>query len=498
MLPQIASDGEGGAFVCWRDARNGDYDIYAQHIGADGRMLWLKNGIPIVVASYNQQFPRMISDGSGGAFIAWEDDRSLSDTFIYAQRIDGTGHNQWTAGGVKVAEKPGLYVSLAADGRGGVLLGWNGPNINNILVQRLDSLGTRVWSDSGVQVSARVGDVSANDIGIVGDDGGGAIIAWSQANQVFAQRVDSLGSPQWALDGNILSDTANNFDVSVTADFHGGAVVSWTNRDTLKFTQRVSYSGQPCWGQSGIILGVVAGGGARRHTADSHGGAFIGHSRYIQHIDTTGAQLWPGQGTAFTAAPTLYFNSTQARNGTRGIWNFWSFDTSTTTSIDIFGQYIDNSGVAHWGALGIPICIAPNMQDWARATSDDEGHAIIAWDDFRNGHSNVYCARVDTGGVVTAVESNRGLLPEGFRLDQNFPNPFNPETTISFSLPTRSRVKLSVYNILGQELTVLMDGMQEAGHHNIKFNADHFSSGVYFYRLITEVCSETRTMLVLR
>ncbi|MEW6510472.1 MAG: hypothetical protein AB1428_05875 [Bacteroidota bacterium] len=198
LLPQIASDGNGGAVVCWRDARNGaDYDIYAQHIASDGTMLWQKHGIPVVIAPGSQQYPRIMSDDQGGAYLAWEDSRSLTTTFVYAQHIDGQGNSQWQIGGVKVAEKRGLFISLARDGRGGLLLAWNGPSINNVTVQRLDALGTRVWGDGGVQISTRPGPVSTNDVAVIHDERGGAIVAWSQGEykqeQVFVQRVDSIG-----------------------------------------------------------------------------------------------------------------------------------------------------------------------------------------------------------------------------------------------------------------------------------------------------------------
>jgi hypothetical protein len=95
MLPQIASDGAGGAFVCWRDARSGkSYDVYAQHIAKDGKMLWQKNGSPIVDDIANQQYPRIVGTGKGDAFIAWEDDRS-GNTYIYVQRINGDRLNYW-------------------------------------------------------------------------------------------------------------------------------------------------------------------------------------------------------------------------------------------------------------------------------------------------------------------------------------------------------------------------------------------------------------------
>jgi hypothetical protein len=115
MLPQIAPDGEGGAYVVWRDACNGDYDVYGQRIGPNGEMLWPRNGIPIVRAPNTQKFPRILGDAGGGAFIAWEDSRSDTSTYVYAQRINPRGESLWEAGGVRIAETPGLFISLAEE-----------------------------------------------------------------------------------------------------------------------------------------------------------------------------------------------------------------------------------------------------------------------------------------------------------------------------------------------------------------------------------------------
>ena len=74
-------------------------------------------------------------------------------------------------------------------------------------------------------------------------------------------------------------------------------------------------------------------------------------------------------------------------------------------------------------------------------------------------------------------------VPHTFSIDQNYPNPFNPSTKIPFSVGHEGRVRMSVYNILGQVVVVLADGIQQAGYKQVEWRADGFPSGVYFYRL---------------
>jgi photosystem II stability/assembly factor-like uncharacterized protein len=112
---------------------------------------------------------------------------------------------------------------------------------------------------------------------------------------------------------------------------------------------------------------------------------------------------------------------------------------------------------------------------------------------------------VSAGGVysrpltemITAVGLSRGDAPALFRLEQNYPNPFNPTTTIRYALPQRSLVTLTVFNSLGQALTLFLNGEQDAGYHEVKFDGAGLASGVYFYRLRAGEYVETKKLLLI-
>ena len=91
------------------------------------------------------------------------------------------------------------------------------------------------------------------------------------------------------------------------------------------------------------------------------------------------------------------------------------------------------------------------------------------------------------------------ITPQQYRLAQNYPNPFNPSTTIRFELPANAQVDLRVYNLLGQEVAVLINNEElSSGVYKYSFNASHLSSGVYFYRIITKDFVQTKKMVLLR
>ena len=100
--------------------------------------------------------------------------------------------------------------------------------------------------------------------------------------------------------------------------------------------------------------------------------------------------------------------------------------------------------------------------------------------------------------VMLAVKEGNPNLPTSFELAQNYPNPFNPTTKIEFALPQSSRVSLTVFNILGQTVDVLLDRDLPAGYHEVDWNAGRYASGVYFYRLQAGNFVETRKMLLLK
>lgn len=99
---------------------------------------------------------------------------------------------------------------------------------------------------------------------------------------------------------------------------------------------------------------------------------------------------------------------------------------------------------------------------------------------------------------VTGTDKNYSALPGRFDLSQNYPNPFNPETTIEYNLEKKELITLKVYDLLGRELAILVNEVQEAGSRHIRFSAENLPAGVYFYTLRAGNFAQTKKMCLLK
>ncbi|MDR3666325.1 MAG: T9SS type A sorting domain-containing protein [Ignavibacteriaceae bacterium] len=132
------------------------------------------------------------------------------------------------------------------------------------------------------------------------------------------------------------------------------------------------------------------------------------------------------------------------------------------------------------------------------AAGNSNSTKTYSFNDKSNFQEGLYLYRLkeyDNDGnfkYFNTIEVNYNQLPDQFELAQNYPNPFNPSTTISYSLPYSSMVKLNVFNAIGEKVGQLFNGVQEAGYHNVNFNASSLPSGVYFYSIQTNSVDGTQ------
>jgi hypothetical protein len=522
--PAAVSDGVGGAFMVWADTRNGVSDIYAQRIDAGGHALWTTDGVAVCTQSADQSFPTLLADGTGGVIIAWHDWRNnvAAGQDLYTQRLNASGVPQWTANGVVLVSATAgqHYPRLVSNGAGGALAVWldfrNGSMNSDIYGTRLTSTGTLPDGIGGFAVSTAAQDQTPSSI--IPYAGGGAIVAWTDTRNgnpnIYAARssnagvvLDAIGIPLCVVGGDQLYP-------NTISDGAGGAIFAWSDAAQAGeiFAQRINSAGVVQWTANGVMVGTNLLASilqAPQMVADGAGGAILSWFRYdlselniyAQRIDGSGAKQWLAAGvpvcTAASDQSYLVMTSDQAGGAVVG----WADARNATGGNDVFAQRVLANGTMAWAINGVVLCDLSFDQSELAVVSDLTGGAIFAWTDKRNfTHTDIYAQRLASAGQMpTGV----GDAPAAASLGMNYPNPFNPETSIPFSLANAGHVTLRVYDVSGRFVTTLLDENRGAGEHVARWDGRDArgrasSSGIYFVRLNASGRTETKKIALLK
>ncbi len=408
------------------DSVSYDYDIYARRVDASGAAQWPADGVAICAEISSQSSPEPVSDGAGGAIITWQDERS-GDCNVYAQRVDEEGSAQWTADGVAIctAAAHQLTPQVISDGAGGVIIAWydGRGDSYDIYAQRADAEGSAQWTADGVAICTAAANQSTPHV--VSDGSGGAIIAWydrrSDSRDVYAQRVDASGAVQWAVDGVIVATaTDDQARVRLVSDGSGGAIITWqderggTDADDI-YAQRVNASGSEQWTSGGVAICTAASvQDSPELASDGAGGAIITwHDErsewlgdiYAQHVNHWGAVQWAADGVAVCTAAHSQGAPDLVSDGAGGAVIAWVDDRNGAAgNKDLYAQRVDASGAVQWIADGVAFCTADRDQRYPQLVTDGAGGAIVAWEDRRNGigvgNLDIYAQRVERNGYL--------------------------------------------------------------------------------------------------
>jgi photosystem II stability/assembly factor-like uncharacterized protein len=232
------------------------------------------------------------------------------------------------------------------------------------------------------------------------------------------------------------------------------------------------------WTVARNIIGGGSGFGfAFRDSLNGLACTFVGGNKITRTSD--GGVTWTPVPNVPTGVSTFYVSSVP---GTSGSYVITSQTNTGGPSQAAPGSIYSGDGGSTWS----PIDLRP-MGTAAFVSSR------VGWSSGPN--DSLY--RWDNTLLVTGVKGAK-TIAGGFQLEQNYPNPFNPSTTIRYALPAKSHVTLTVFNSLGQQVAVLQNGEQEAGSHEVKFDASRLASGVYFYRIQAGESVQTKKLLFVK
>jgi hypothetical protein len=523
--PQVISDGIGGAIFMWQDYRNGlDNDIYAQHFDAAGFAQWDSNGIAITTADNHQWYPRIADDGTGGAIIVWEDLRNYPDKDIYAQRIDANGTVKWTTDGVPVCTATDIQLNprIVSDGVGGAIIAWEDlrTSILDIYAQRIDANGNFLWTSNGVRVCV---EIHQQWIGEMLSTGNGAIIVWTDNRHgygfdIYAQNLDLDGVMKkgWTENGSAITylEGGKQYPVLVS-DGSGGAIIVWQDyrngSDFDIYSQRINSAGIIQWTENGVAISTAEyGQHVPQAVSDGDSSAIIvWHDQrngyfdiYSQKINSNGSAEWTANGVPVCTEAYDQTFLAACSDGKGGIVITWQDYRNGYGLADIYAQRLNGNGVAQWVLTGAKVSAANDDQIYPRIIATENDGFVLTWTDERHFAYDIYAQRLNSdgslGGPNGVKEEEDNYPPVRFELFQNFPNPFNPKTSIGFRIYENSFVSLKIFDVFGGEVAALVNEEKQAGKYQIEFNAVHLASGVYFYKLQTGGLEETKKLLLIK
>jgi flagellar hook capping protein FlgD len=523
--PTIVSDGAGGAIITWTDGRNGDNDIYAQRLNAAGEPQWTPDGVALCIAANNQDSPTIVSDGAGGAIVTWQDGRNGFSYGVYAQRVNSAGVPQWTDKGVGLgggAFGGSPHPTIASDGAGGAIVTWGNPGI---FAQWVDAAGAPQWTPGGV-VLCTSGNAAFPTI--VSDGAGGAIVTWMDyrggSYDIYTQRVNG-GVAQWTLDGVALcTEVDNQLYPTIASDGAGGAIVTWSDwRNTAKtagadiFAQRVDAAGAPQWAGDGVPLCTAeqlqygptiaadgAGGAIVTWQDNRTGSISVGNYHvYVQRVSAAGSAQWTADGVALSNNVHLqHVTPTIASDGAGGAIVTWTSGPGGPGSYSIHAQRVDADGAPQWTVGGVALCTGESAS-LPMIVSDGAGGAIVAWQDNRVGlYSDIYAQHVHGSGAIVGVPPSSASAH--FQLFAPFPNPSrNGQLRIGFNLPSSERVSSEVLDLEGKRVrTLATDREFPPGTQVLNWDGRNdagvgLPNGVYFVRIRVGTHSEARRAILL-
>jgi|GEM_PF-1049711 len=456
--PQICSDDSDGAIIVWQDSRNNAVNIYAQRLDATGKAMWTTNGIRVSTpknTNANQQNPVITSDGSGGAYVVWQDLRNNTNGVdLYGQHIQNDGTLLAGDTGMVVCDAKGDQTGavICSDGNGGAFVVWTDYRPRTPSNYAPDLFMNRLFGTSatlgrsGTAVNTSAG--TQRYPSLCNDGSGGCYIAWedgsSLPSEIRANHFSANGYPYWGTDGYLVYQLVcgtcypgNSSHVSIRRDGQqlmlAWEVTSMNGNGQNIMASRIrcanAYDSTQIWNHAIDVTGdmpydqvwpqifsddsAIAAGPEYRGVLVFFEYAWPGSQDNwdisMVRVLGDGNSLLPGAGTIYpvTAQPhgQVGFHSISVDSSVLTVWNDARFSSNPDTAI--YAQRMDKSGKRYFpnyrtnSTWGEPICHRSTTAKQV-AIAPRTGGAIMAWTDYRAGtnQANIYAQLLFRNGTL--------------------------------------------------------------------------------------------------
>jgi hypothetical protein len=459
-------------------------------------------------------------DGDGQGEIVVTNHGLTSGGFIFAFRKNGTAVTGFPINHGYSSRTP-VLADVDNNGSMEIIVNKRLSSAGEVYIYKGDATIYAGWPKSINHVpasSSAVGDITGDGVPEIISESYSSLYAWAKDGNIISGfpftmpngDVNSYSAP-------VLADVDNDNSREIIFGTHllggGGYVYIIKNNGTV-LTGWPKSVGQWIYGPPAV--GYIDG--------DNIMDIAVG-DQVLSGIPSDYINAWNKNGTALTGFPIGPLNAinNQIILGDIDNDNSTELIADDNTQTGGIGQYIaynhDGTPLAGWpiNTAGTTFFCTPSLGDFNwNGILDIEGCGVesspsytnvYAWNtginynsskiyipmwQFNARHSGVY------GDIPVGVNTQNNNVPASFALHQNYPNPFNPSTVISFDLPRRAFVKLNVYDMLGREIAVLMNGEMNAGSHSFTFKGEGLSSGMYFYKIETNGFSDVKKMMLVK
>jgi hypothetical protein len=434
-------DGENGMIVLWIDDRiGGDFNIWAQRLAPSGELLWGDGaGIPVCNQEDQQRQPKICTDGEGGAFLTWRDDRNMDETNwdIYVQRIDADGNLMWSEadGGIPLCTAEGEQKKpiIIKSEPGSAIIVWEERANRNIYGMRISGADEmeRMWEpEQGLPISRAIGD--QNQVHLSPDNDGGVFVIWEDKRfggfpevDVWAQHINIDGEIQWDENGILVCGAAEEDDEGFFTQFkpviqpllNGGCIAVWGDKrsgSTQLYGQCLNVDGEAQWEETGRLLIEGLSQSAMKPQV-----LCSGHREFVLawldgRSSTLGCFPFIQKCIAGENEVLIEYEQhgipayTPVVGGGRYPVAILSEDGSTIIIWEdhrrnqadaIYAQKISENGEYLWGETGVKCADFEYDQKLPQLCTDDNGGAILAWRAPTNDSLyNVFCQRISSEG----------------------------------------------------------------------------------------------------
>ncbi len=507
-------DASGNVYVTGSSRSGGAFteDIATNKYNTSGTLIWSKRFVG--TGSGEDHGYAIAVDAAGNVYVTgrtWTGAASNNDIVtikynslgdsLWVKKYNGAGNNHDEAVAIEVDASGNVYVTGTSFGT----MSSHGLFQNYITV-KYNSSGVQQWaasyngpgSDNDYAQSIAV-DASGN-VYITGVSGGGSTGSGDTYDDYATIKYNSSGVQQWVSRYTGVGGTGLDYAYQLKIDASGNvyvtgkstgttsnldyATIKYNTAGTMMWVSR--YNGPDNDNDEAYSIALDRTGNVYV-TGKSDGGASMFDIATVKY-NSTGVQQWVSR---FNGSSSTNDDGKAITVDTSSNVYVTGYSTNPTTAQDFQTIKYNTLGAQQWEVKYTNSGSAGSSDMAVSVYSANNGDVYVA------GSSAIDYAVVKYAPGMTGIQ-NQNEIPNGFSLEQNYPNPFNPSTKISFKIADIGNVSLKVYDISGREVAELVNKNMQAGSYEITFDAGKLSSGVYFYKLVTNEFSDTKKMMLVK